>query len=170
VRGSLTEAIKKTKNIFNPLAAVIYKIKRNAAGSSEKVVRPCCKMNTYVNAPELEVCCKLSRNQPTGLRFQLLAMIETGKTKKLTSHSTDNNHHRPMRVAASVRHIPHSSRSSQASPRRQAESTDILFNRLTHLFTWCRVEMAIALFEARSVFVTLRWRWFWLSLSVVTDH
>jgi len=32
--------LKKTKNIMNYLADVIHKIKRNAAGNSEKVVHP----------------------------------------------------------------------------------------------------------------------------------
>jgi len=38
--GSRTEATQKKKNMFKPLAAIIYKNKRNAAGNSEKVVHP----------------------------------------------------------------------------------------------------------------------------------
>jgi len=38
--------MENIKNIFNILAAVIYKNKRNASGKSEKVVRPSSKQST----------------------------------------------------------------------------------------------------------------------------
>jgi len=50
--------------MFNSLAAVIHKNKRDAAGNSEKVLHPCCRGCHYTNVSKLFSLsiCKIERN------------------------------------------------------------------------------------------------------------